>query len=61
MPHPNFVPVRLSSSRNTHNSGVLVADLALTRLPLRLIVVMRVSFAVEVVGHTNDAPSWCGR
>jgi hypothetical protein len=33
MPHPNFVPVKLSSSRIAHNKGVSGSALILTALP----------------------------
>jgi hypothetical protein len=36
MPQPYFVPVSLSSSRMTHNSGVLGSALTETGLPFKL-------------------------
>src|SRR6195952_4876726 len=61
MPHPNLVPVRPSTSRNTHNRGVSGCTSALSSRPLTLISIMALpetSTSLAVCGllyHLGDA------
>src|SRR5262249_36808785 len=62
MPQPNLVPVNLSSSRSTHNSGVLASTPTSLRTPLTVKATMRFLHltVTEIFGLTKTpAPHLC--